>query len=295
MRSRFAPAAVALALAAALAGCGTPGGSSNDTAEKADKEAKQSVAKPDPSKAGDVTLTVWDQEVRGGQRPRSSALNAAFQEKYPNVTIKRVAKSFRPQHDAQARRLRRQGARRRAGQPGPAGDGELVKGGLLRPLDPTRRPSAGTPLLPAAARPQQVLLRRREFGDGEPLRAVADGRDRGRLLQQGQGVRAAEDAGRLRAVARRGQAGRRPPDPVRQPREVARHPRVRDRAGPDRRQAGRARLRLRRTARPSTRPSSPTRPRKLRVGRRRTTSRRTSTARATTRPGSSSPRARATS
>ena len=40
MRSRFARAAVALALAAALAGCGTPGGDSTDTAEKADKEAQ---------------------------------------------------------------------------------------------------------------------------------------------------------------------------------------------------------------------------------------------------------------
>ena len=94
MRSRFAPGAVALALAAALAGCGTPGGSSNDTAEKADKAAKQTVAKPDPSKAGDVTLTVWDQEVRGGQAAQIKQLNQQFQQKYPNVTIKRVAKSF---------------------------------------------------------------------------------------------------------------------------------------------------------------------------------------------------------
>ena len=46
------------------------------------------------AKAGDVTLTVWDQEVRGGQNKQMKQLNAEFMQKYPNVTIKRVAKSF---------------------------------------------------------------------------------------------------------------------------------------------------------------------------------------------------------
>ena len=41
-----------------------------------------------------MTLTVWDQEVRGGQEAQIKRLNAAFQAKYPNVKIKRVAKSF---------------------------------------------------------------------------------------------------------------------------------------------------------------------------------------------------------
>ena len=137
MRSRFAPGAVALALAAALAGCGTPGGSSNDTAEKADKEAKQSVPKPDPAKAGDVTLTVWDQEVRGGQAAQIKRLNAAFQEKYPNVTIKRVAKSFEDLN--KTLKLAVSGSKApdvvQANQGRPV-MGTLVKGGLLRPLDP---------------------------------------------------------------------------------------------------------------------------------------------------------------
>ena len=48
------------------AGCGTPGGDSGDNAEKA-KESNANAAKVDVAKAGDVTLTVWDQEVRGGQ------------------------------------------------------------------------------------------------------------------------------------------------------------------------------------------------------------------------------------
>lgn len=43
---------------------------------------------------GDVTLTVWDQEVRGGQAQQIEALNQAFMKKYPNVTIDRTKRSF---------------------------------------------------------------------------------------------------------------------------------------------------------------------------------------------------------
>ena len=48
----------------------------------------------DISEAGDVTLTVWDQEVRGGQAKQIAALNQAFMEEYPNVTIDRTKRSF---------------------------------------------------------------------------------------------------------------------------------------------------------------------------------------------------------
>lgn len=48
----------------------------------------------DISGVGDVTLTVWDQEVRGGQNEQMEQLNAAFMEKYPNVTIERNSQSF---------------------------------------------------------------------------------------------------------------------------------------------------------------------------------------------------------
>jgi raffinose/stachyose/melibiose transport system substrate-binding protein len=43
---------------------------------------------------GDITLTVWDQQVRGGQDQSIKKLNAAFEAEYPNVTIKRVSRSF---------------------------------------------------------------------------------------------------------------------------------------------------------------------------------------------------------
>jgi raffinose/stachyose/melibiose transport system substrate-binding protein len=48
----------------------------------------------DPASMGEVTLTVWDQEVRGGQAAQIEALNTAFQEEYPNIKIERVSRSF---------------------------------------------------------------------------------------------------------------------------------------------------------------------------------------------------------
>ncbi|MFI6348641.1 extracellular solute-binding protein [Streptomyces sp. NPDC050560] len=53
-----------------------------------------STAVPDPAKAGKVTLTVWDQEIRGGQNAEIQRLNAEFEKEYPNVRIKRVSRSF---------------------------------------------------------------------------------------------------------------------------------------------------------------------------------------------------------
>ena len=130
-------AASCVALAALLAGCGaSPGGSGDDNAKKAD-EARESSKAVDVSKAGDVTLTVWDQEVRGGQAKQIKQLNEAFQAKYPNVTIKRVAKSFDDLNTTL--KLAVSGNKKvpdvvQANQ-GRQVMGQLVKGGLLRPLD----------------------------------------------------------------------------------------------------------------------------------------------------------------
>lgn len=43
---------------------------------------------------GDVTLTVWDQEIRGGQNDQIEELNAQFEEAHPNVSIRRLSQSF---------------------------------------------------------------------------------------------------------------------------------------------------------------------------------------------------------
>jgi raffinose/stachyose/melibiose transport system substrate-binding protein len=127
------PRLAALAtLVALLAACGaTPGGNTPKKSETAERAARADVAK-----AGKVTLTVWDQEVRGGQNAQIQRLNREFQAKYPNVTIKRVAKSFT---DLQTTlKLAVSGPKApdvvEANQGRPI-MGPLVKGGLLRPLD----------------------------------------------------------------------------------------------------------------------------------------------------------------
>jgi raffinose/stachyose/melibiose transport system substrate-binding protein len=136
MRWQLRGAAFAAVLAL-LAGCGSPGEDSSDTAEKADKEAAQTVEKPDVAAAGDVTLTIWDQEVRGGQKKQIQQLNQAFQEKYPNVTIKRVARSFEDLNKTLKLAVSGPDAPDvvQANQGRPV-MGTLIEGGLLKPLDP---------------------------------------------------------------------------------------------------------------------------------------------------------------
>ena len=73
-----------LALAALVAGCGAaPGGEADDAAKKASTPAATAAAKPDISKAGDVTLTVWDQKVRGGQNARDRGAQQAVRGEVP--------------------------------------------------------------------------------------------------------------------------------------------------------------------------------------------------------------------
>jgi raffinose/stachyose/melibiose transport system substrate-binding protein len=81
--------ATATLVAMALAGC-TPG---SGTASPSSPAADRTVQK-DVSKLGALTLTVWDQEVRGGQDEQMKLLNAAFEKTYPNITIKRDSQSF---------------------------------------------------------------------------------------------------------------------------------------------------------------------------------------------------------
>ena len=85
---------------------------------------------------GTITLTVWDQEVRGGQAAAIKRLNAQFQRLYPNIKIKRTAKSFT---DLLAT------LKLAASSPNPpdvievnngySAMGPLVQAGLLMPLD----------------------------------------------------------------------------------------------------------------------------------------------------------------
>ncbi len=78
----------AIAAVAAVSAC-TPGSPNEPQATKPASDVNTDVAS-----MGDVTLTIWDQEVRGGQNEQMTQLNKAFQDKYPNVTIKRVSRSY---------------------------------------------------------------------------------------------------------------------------------------------------------------------------------------------------------
>lgn len=82
------PIVVIAAALAAVSAC-TPGSNNSKPVKKA-----PSAVNTDIAKAGPVTLTVWDQEVLGGQNEQMEKLNTAFHAKYPNVTIKRVSRSF---------------------------------------------------------------------------------------------------------------------------------------------------------------------------------------------------------
>ncbi|MFG1968708.1 extracellular solute-binding protein [Nonomuraea fuscirosea] len=77
--------------ALALAGC-APGSSAPPPA--ATPQASASAVRTDPASLGEVTLNVWDQEVRGGQAAQMEQLNKAFQAKYPNIKLKRTSRSF---------------------------------------------------------------------------------------------------------------------------------------------------------------------------------------------------------
>ncbi|ASN39695.1 sugar ABC transporter substrate-binding protein [Arthrobacter sp. 7749] len=85
----FTGTLIAAALALTLAAC-TPG----SEAPAPSAPATGAAINKDVASMGDVTLTVWDQEVRGGQNEQMTKLNAAFEAKYPNVSIKRNSQSF---------------------------------------------------------------------------------------------------------------------------------------------------------------------------------------------------------
>lgn len=86
-------AAVAVTGVMALAAC-APGTGGNASQSDESGQSSSTEVETDISSLPAQTLTVWDQEVRGGQNEQMEQLNAAFMKKYPNITIKRVSQSF---------------------------------------------------------------------------------------------------------------------------------------------------------------------------------------------------------
>ncbi|MET0714021.1 MAG: extracellular solute-binding protein [Mycetocola sp.] len=85
---RTSVAVGAVAIAVALTAC-APG-----TGQSSEPKPQNTEISTDISGVGDITLTVWDQEVRGAQNEQIEQLNAAFEKKYPNVTVDRVSQAF---------------------------------------------------------------------------------------------------------------------------------------------------------------------------------------------------------
>lgn len=131
MRKSLNPLVTLLTATALVAAACTPGSSSKP------KNRAPGKVSTDISKAGPVTLTVWDQEVLPGQTESVDKLNAAFHQKYPNVTIKRTARAFA---DLQKTlRLAMSGGNPPDVVEANQGYGimaALVKAGTLAPLDP---------------------------------------------------------------------------------------------------------------------------------------------------------------
>jgi raffinose/stachyose/melibiose transport system substrate-binding protein len=85
----FTAAATAAVLLAACA----PGSDNDEDDGGNGTQPEAEDVQTDPAEMGDIVLTVWDQEVRGGQSEQIEELNAAFEEAYPNITIERVSRS----------------------------------------------------------------------------------------------------------------------------------------------------------------------------------------------------------
>ncbi|HEX7351387.1 ABC transporter substrate-binding protein [Brachybacterium sp.] len=90
-RRNFLGTSAALGGLGLLAACapGSDGGEGGGAPAPAADEVDTDIAA-----LGDITLVVWDQEVRGAQNDAIEALLGAFGEKYPNVTVERNSQSF---------------------------------------------------------------------------------------------------------------------------------------------------------------------------------------------------------
>lgn len=90
-RARSTVLAGLTAGAVALATACAPG---SDTADRSSEPSADSEVSTDIAALGEITLTIWDQEVRGGQSDQFTTLIEDFEATYPNVTIERNAQAF---------------------------------------------------------------------------------------------------------------------------------------------------------------------------------------------------------
>ena len=77
-----------------LSACNPSADEGDDDATGGDNSTNAGEVSTDISDAPEQVLTVWDQEVRGGQDEQMDRLNEAFMDKYPNIKIERNSQSF---------------------------------------------------------------------------------------------------------------------------------------------------------------------------------------------------------
>jgi raffinose/stachyose/melibiose transport system substrate-binding protein len=136
MRNRWVSAAAGVALVSAVAACGgTPGQEKPQTTQQ-NQGSAQAVQTDGFDKLGPVTLRVVSSEGSGGPRDAIKALTKQFEAKYPNVTVKVSFRDF----SSWIKQVKLTMASNNppdviAGNQGYQVDGELVKAGLILPLD----------------------------------------------------------------------------------------------------------------------------------------------------------------
>lgn len=90
-RRTFLASTAALSGTALVSACAPGSGSGSSSKAPAPKSGE---VDKDIKGLGNITLTVWDQEVRGSQNDAITALIDGFQKKYPNVKVKRTSQAF---------------------------------------------------------------------------------------------------------------------------------------------------------------------------------------------------------
>src|SRR3954469_19615545 len=135
MTKRWLGALLPLAVAIGIAGCGgTPGQSKPNQSSAA--KSNEAVKTSGFDSLGPVTLKVVSSEGSGGPREAIKTLTKQFEAKYPNVTVKLTFRDFASWiKQAKLAAASDSPPDVFAGNQGYQREGELVKAGLILPLD----------------------------------------------------------------------------------------------------------------------------------------------------------------
>jgi len=136
MRVRWLSAVGLVALAFVVAACGGTPGQKKPAASTSSSTAQQNVKTDGFSSLGPVTLRVVSSETGEGPKKAIVERTKAFEQKYPNVTVKVSYRDF----SSWIKQVKLSLASKSppdvvAGNQGYQVDGELVKAGLILPLD----------------------------------------------------------------------------------------------------------------------------------------------------------------